>query len=136
MIHDENTPPHVRQIREKLARDLGAPIEKLLEAMHKDAALTGNTASIELRRTLVAFATFLGRLSIEADATAAKNLNLSESNLKSQEKVISLTKALFWFTGALIVIAIAQVVIAGLQLKEAKLSNAHPPTQQGSPAKP
>lgn len=92
-------------------------LRELIEALPDDA---------RIRQPL------LTRLNLLLSDIAAET---SAANILAQGKVVSLTKAQFWFTGALIVIAAAQVVLAFLQLKEAKLSNSHNSTQQSSPAK-
>lgn len=104
----------VQRFLELAREDLRKEIDTSLREVHQAA----NNASGPhgLARAMARFASFLGVLSKKADAQATENNEM-------QEKVVSLTNRLFWLTLALGLVAIAQICLAYLQLKEAKVSN-------------
>ena len=104
----------VQRQAELVQEDLRKPIETLLREIHQESwKIMGLRA---LGRTIARFASLLSVLSVKADKQATENLAM-------QDKVVRLTNQLYWITIALGLIAVAQIVLAYLQLKEAKVSN-------------
>jgi hypothetical protein len=63
----EEDTPQMKDIRDKVSRDLSKPIRELLETIHEGVKNRSFPATGALQQSLAEFATFLGRLSIEAD---------------------------------------------------------------------
>ena len=96
---------------------LAESLQTELEALHKVTVSESAPSNYEVMPTALArLSRILSILSRQADVQ-------TRANLVMQDAVVQLTKRLYWLTAALGLIALAQIALAALQLKEAKTAN-------------
>ena|SRR6266446_3283967 len=109
------------RIKGEVDEDLHKKIPHLLTDIHEESVSGKPETGVPLLRTLARFASLLGVLSYQAVDQAEQSAEQGRANLAMQGKVVALTNRLYWLTLVLTLVALAQITLAYLQLKAAKL---------------